>query len=376
MKIKIAGKYFENFNDVSIDTSLDAVASTFSLTAKFDPDNDWHKQLFKPLSYHKIEFMHDNGSPISTGTITLSSFRNAASPDLAQLSGYSLGGVLEDCQIPFDLYPLESNNRTLKQIAERLLNYFGLNLVVYKEVEKECNQIIAKSVAEPEESIKDYLSKVAARKKVVLSHDIYGNIIMFKPKLDSPVKYSYTPENCIEITASYDGQGMHSSITTLRQPSRPKKGKNDILSDNYNPLSGNDDGVLNDDYDSLEGSTSTNKKRILLPVDTVINPMIRVKRPKVDKLTSGDVTDTLKGAQNTIANELKNINVSFMISRWDTISIGDIIEVEDPSQYIYKPTRFMVSQTVLAENSKEKTMTVTCVLPETFSGEMPKDLFV
>lgn len=360
MKIKIAGQYFEHFNDVSIDTSLDAVASAFSFTARFDPKNEFHKMLFKPLSFHRIEFLKDNGKPISTGTITVNSFRSQANPELAQLSGYSLGGVLEDCNIPYDLYPLESNNRTLKQIAERLLKYFDLNLIVYPEVEKECNQIIAKSVAQPEESIKDYLSKIAAQKKVILSHDVYGNVIMFRPKVNSPSKYLYHPENCLNISASYDGQGMHSSISTLRQPSRPKKGSSDILSD---------------DYDPLAGSSPASKKKTLLPLDTVVNPMIKVKRPKVDKLSSGDETDTLKGAQNTIANELKGINVSFDVPRWDAISIGDIIEVQDESQYIFKPLRLMIAGTIISESSSEKTMSVTCVLPETFTGEMPKKLF-
>ncbi len=361
MKIKIAGQYFEHFNDVSIDTSLDSVASTFSFTAHFDPANEVHKNLFKPLSYHRIEFLNDNGKPISTGTITTHSFTSKSAPELVQLSGYSLGGVLEDCNIPFDLYPLESNNRTLKQIAERLLKYFGLTLVVYPEVEKECNQIIKKSVAEPEESIKDYLTKVAAQKKVILSHDVYGNVIMFRPKVNSPVKYVYSPENCESISLSVDGQGMHSSITTLRQPSKPKKGSTDLLSDDYDPLAESDTG---------------SKKKVLLPVDTVINRMITVKRPKVDKLSSGDETDTLKGAEASIANELKSISISFEVPRWDPISIGDVIVLVDPSQFIYKPLRLMVYSTVINEVADKRSMSVVCVLPETFTGEMPKPLFV
>ncbi|MFN0254516.1 hypothetical protein [Pedobacter ureilyticus] len=375
MKIKIAGQYFEHFNDVTIDTSLDAVASTFSFTAKFDPQNELHKKIFKPLSYLRIEFLNDDGKPISTGTITNHSFKSKANPELAQISGYSLPGVLEDCNIPFDLYPLESNNRSLKQIAERLLNYFELKLIIYPEVEKECNQIIPKSVADPEETIKDYLSKVAAQKKVILGHDVYGNVIMFRPKLNAPSKFLYVRENCEELTLDVDGQSMHSSITTLRQPAKPKKGSTDILSDDYDPLDGSDDGVLDDDYDPLAGNSTSKKKRILLPVDTVTNPMIKAKRPKVDKLSSGDETDTLKGAQNTIANELKSIGISFNVPRWDQLSVGDIIEVKDETQYIYDPLRVLVANTVLSESAGQKTMSVVCVLPETFTGEMPKPLF-
>jgi prophage tail gpP-like protein len=367
MKIKIAGKYFEHYNDVSVDTSLDAVASTFSFTAKYDHKNAFHREVFRPLSYHRIEFLHDNGRPISTGTITTSAFNSKAAPELVQVSGYSLGGVLEDCNIPYELYPLESNNRSLKEIAERLLKYFGIPLVVYQEVAKDCNQIIPKTVAEPQDTIKDYLSKIAAQKKVLLSHDVYGNVIMFRPKVNSASKGLYTKENAEEMSLSIDGQAMHSSITTLRQPSKPKKGSKDILSDDYDPLEGSDDDVL--------GSGTKAKKKILLPVDTVYNPIIKVKRPKVDKLSSGDVTDTLKGAENTIANELKAISVSFSISRWDPISIGDIIEVQNDEIYLEKPLRMMVYNTVINESSEVKNSTITCVLPGTFTGEMPKTIF-
>lgn len=372
MKIKINGKHYLYFNDVSIDTSLDSVASTFGFTAKFDDSNPLHRELFRPLSYHRVEFLGDNNRPISTGTILVNDFNSEAAPSLVTFSGYSLGGVLEDCQIPLELYPLESNNRTLKEISERLLSYFGLKLIIYDEVSKECNQIIAKSVAEPEETIKDYLAKIAAQKNVIVSHDIYGNVIMFRPKTNSPSKGSFYKENTVNMRLSVDGQSMHSSISTLRQPTKPKKGSTDILSDDYDPLAGGGDDILSDDT-SIGGSKK--KSKILLPVDTIYNPLIKVKRPKVDKLSSGDIADTRKGANNAIANELKSIALSFELHRWEPISIGDIIEVQNPELYLFEKNRWMVSGTIINESGEVRTSSITCVLPETFTGQTPKNIF-
>ena len=53
MKIKINGKFVENYNELSITRSLDSIASTFSFKIRFNPENDDHKELFKPLQYHK-----------------------------------------------------------------------------------------------------------------------------------------------------------------------------------------------------------------------------------------------------------------------------------------------------------------------------------
>lgn len=360
MKIRINGKYYVYFDEVSVDTSLDAVASTFGFTARFDPDNALHKELFRPLSYHKVEFLHDDGKPISTGTLLTHTFNASATPELVSVGGYSLGGVLEDCQIPHELYPLESNNRSLKEIATRLLNYFGLKLIVYNEVSKECNQVIPKSVAEPEESIKDYLAKIAAQKNVIISHDVYGNVIMFRPKPNDAPKMLFTDENTTNISLDVNGQDIHSSITTLRQPKSSGSSKG---------------GILSDDYDPLAESGGKKANQILLPVDTVVNPMIRIKRPKVDKLSSGDLGDIRKGAENGIASELKNISVAISINRWENISIGDMVEVISPKNFLYQRTKMMVSQTTINENESSKTSSITCVLPETFTGNKPKNIF-
>jgi prophage tail gpP-like protein len=352
VRIKIAGKFYTNFNDVTISTSLDAVASSFAFTARFDPANADHRTMVRPLTYPKVEFFHDDGRALCTGTIVYPSFNSSKVPNLVKVSGYSLGGVLEDCKIPHALYPLQSDNRSLKEITERLLKYFNLKLVVYDSAARECNEIISKSVAGPGESIKEYISKIAAQKNVIFSHDVYGNLIFFKPDIKAKSKGFFNKDNALDFGGDYNGQGMHSVLTTIRQPSR----------------SDNDDTADEDEGGDVSGT-----------VESIVNPMVKAIRPHVEVQSAGKETDTSKGVRNALAEELKNIKVGFSITGelYDEmrISIGDVVEVQNDEVYLYKKTRMIIANTIFSEGSNGKNAAITCMLPETFTGDVPKNIF-
>jgi prophage tail gpP-like protein len=364
MKARVNGMYFMYFNEVVISTSLDAVASTFSFVARYDPDIPGHNELFRPLSYAKIEFFDDNSTrPLSTGTIVDWNFASEADPTLKKLSGYSLPGVLEDCQIPYSLYPLESNNRNLQQITDRLLKPFGLKLIVYDIVKKECAQIIARTVAKPEETIKNYICSIANQKNVIVSHDIFGNLIMFRPDVKSQPKLTLTPENTTKMNLHVNGREIHSEITTLRQPSK---------GDNPDEAFGN----INITERSLDDFIDKGETLKISSSNTVKNKLVTAYRPMVDKLTRLSFWDTDRAAKNMRGAELKNVRITFELDRWEKVSIGDIIEVDvNPELFINKKVKMILESTTIQENSKTKTLSGSLVLLETFTGDEPQNIF-
>ncbi len=369
MKAKVNDLFFLYFNEVRINTTLDTVASTFTFLARYDPDIPGNAELFQPLSYAKIEFFDEtredepNKGLLSTGRIVRWDAVSTGAPNLWQLSGYSLPGVLDDCQIPYNLYPLESNNRNLDQIANRLIKPFGLKLIVYEIVQKECAQKIAKTVAKPEETIKDYICSVANQKNVVVSHDIHGNLIMFRPDVKSKPKLTLTDQNTLKMELSVDGTRIHSQITTLRQPSRGTNPDEAFGNININVKSF-------DDFDQDRGQTFK-----VSSVDTVTNPLVKVFRPTVDRLTRLSFYDTNRAALNLRATELKNIRITFSLDRWETISIGDIIEVINPELFINNKVKMVLESTEILESADQKTMTGSLVLLETFTGDEPQNIF-
>ena len=338
MRIKINGNQYLFFNSLKISLSLDSIASTFSFVARFNPENENHKKLFKPLSYQKVEIFNDADVLIFTGTIINHSFNSDSNPNLVNVSGYSLAGILEDCTTPVKNYPLESTSRSLKDISERLCGLFGIKVVIDSSVGNDANRIYKKSVASPTDTIKSYLNKLTSQRNVILSHDNKGRVVLFKPNAEKAPKYSFNKSNGLQMSLSVDGQGLHSLISVVRQPSSDNAG------------------------------VSTQ--------DSIQNPLIQIFRPTTKVLSSGEDTDTKNAADNELASELKAISVKVSLSKLlDDILPGDIIEIENPEIYIYSKIKFMVSSVDFDIDVSKQITNLTLVLPETYTSKVPKKIF-
>lgn len=338
MRIKINGSYFSYFEGFTQSSSLDAVAGKFSFVCRYDPANKDHQFLLKPLTYLPIVFEDDNGKVFFTGRIITHQFPITPSPELIQVSGYSDGGILEDCTLPVSSYPLESLNLSLTDIAGKALKIFGLKLVIYANVARACSLPFEKSVCGATDKIKDYLSKLAATRNVLLSHDSKGNVILFRPDTQAASKGFYDDSNTANMQPEVDGQNLHSEITAIRQPK---------------------------DGDDTVESTSTIK-----------NPLVKFYRPLTVTLGNGNQTDTLSAVKNAFAAELKSISIRFEIrGRWDDLAPGDIIEIQNRQRGIPVRARWMVTAVARHQNKSGQAMNISAVLPETFTGDTPKNIF-
>ena len=330
MKVKINDRFFYAFDAITINYKLDSVASAFSFKARFNPDNEFHKEIFKPLQYQKVEIFDDNDNLKLTGIALNTSLASASTRELQSISGYSKSGILEDVNIPFSSYPLEKNNVSLNDIVKTLLSPFALSYSVDSSVLNDMNLNYNKTTASPTESIKSYISKLAAQRNITLSHNNKGDLVFTRPNINATPKFLLNDQNTLSMSLSVNGQAMHSKIDVIRQPSK------------------NNSGV------------ST--------VDSASNSLVNALRPTVKILTSGTDTDTKKAADNILASELRGIALSISISNIIDVSVGDIVEVINNEVYIYERTRFMVSEVMHSETIKGDNMVLKLVLPETFSG--------
>ena len=338
MKIKINGSYYSFFDEVVINEKFDSVASSFSLKARYNPNNESHRQIFKPLAFNKVEIYDDENVLRLTGFTVNTSLRSSSIRELQILSGYSKAGILEDCTIPYILYPLEKNNVSLSDIVSKILPYFKLSFETDATAKKDMELQYAKTVAEPSESVKSYLSKLASQRNIILSHKSNGDLLFFKPDVNSKPKYYFTKENALDMGFDVSGQGIHSDITVLRQPS--------------------------DENPSLS------------PVDSVKNPLVLFDRSVVKTLSSGTETDTKKAADNLMAEELKNIKFTVLLKgKFNDLFCGDIVEVMNNEIFLYERTRLIVSEITRNESSKGDTVSLVLFLPETYTGDKPKIKF-
>lgn len=348
------------FRDVQIDLKYDAFASAFQLSYYFDPDNIEHKEFSCVSHYHICQLFYDNGDLILTGYILSIEFDDKAVKSLVRISGYSLPGVLEDCDIAPTIpekfsrtqslapYSLQTYGLSLREIAQNLIQPFGIKLIVDSSVSTEMNEPYDETEAKETQSIKSYLSELASQKNIIITHNQYGNLVFTRPRNTKP-RFEINPDvrEAIGITRmrmAFNGQGVHSQITVVSQ---------------------------SDAYESNIGEQQT-----------LFNPYCTtIFRPKVLKVTqrSGKVVDTERAARNARSQELMNLSLDIEMDRFTIdnkiVRVGDVISVQNPNTYLYNKSNWFVKSISYKKDPEQETSIIKCCLPEAISGDDPVYIF-
>jgi prophage tail gpP-like protein len=340
MKLKIGSTDYDFFNAVKVTLTYDSVASVFGFSAYFDPNDTLHRKLFRPLRYQKCTVTHE-GETLITGRILSVSFKSEPQKTLVTISGYSTTGILEDCPIPTEVYPLQSDGLTLGEIVKKVVDPFGLSVVVDKAVEDRYNATFTTVEAKADQSAKAYLSEIAAQRGIILSHTSGGALLFTEAKADRRPTFEFADgEGYTSAGLSVNGQQLHSTVTVLR-----------------------DADVNGGNAGEFEAT----------------NPLVGIKRPRVVLQTSGDNNTTEKAAEMARADELKAIQLTVNVPTWvmngKVLRPNTVISIRDPELFLFKKRNFFVSNVTLSGNEKEQTASLTCVLPETYTLKNPIDIF-
>jgi len=335
------------FSGYKINSRYDAIASTFELEYFFDPFNNEHKEFSCVGHFHECR-LEDNGERLLTGYITSINFEDSANRSMAKISGYSLTGVLEDCQVPPTLYPLQVNGLSLKEVSDKLLAPFGLQSVIHSSVSVLMNQKFEDTEPKENQTIKGFLTELAAQKNIVITHDEYGRLVYTKAQrtksryhFERSVSSGKIPG--VSFSFTFNGQQMHSDIWAIAQA----------------------------DFDpAAQAAQSPPIKNPYVPI---------VFRPKVVKQSSGNADDTELVADNAVSAELKGMPLVIKMDRWRIndriIRKGDIISVTNPYVYLYKKTDWMIESVDFTGTPESQIAILRCVIPEVYTGEEIKYIF-
>lgn len=337
MKVKIDSKFYIQFDKITLSKKLNALASTFSFAAYLDPENAGHKSLAIPLSYNKVEIYDEDDTLLLTGMVLNHAMSSRAAPDLFGLSGYSKTGILEDCCVPTKSYPLEHSGKTLASIAKSMASTLGISVIIDGSVSKESGLSYKKSTLEPDTTVGQYLSNLCSQRNVLVTHNEKGDLILMRPNDKSAPILSLDNGSCTEIGMNVNGQDMHSELTVIRQPSK--------------------------------------KSKAALLKDIVKNPLVKTYRPAVRKLNNGEDSDTANSVKSFMSNELNAIELDIRLDRYEKVDVGKVIEVRDDRIFLKKPTKFIIKEFEYQQDSSTFVTTMKCVLPETFSGATPKNIW-
>ena len=343
------------FNEFKVNLKFDSVASTFSFDFYFDPRNKQHAELACVSHFHEAIVEH-NGETLITGFILSQNFIHAPEKKMVSIGGYSKPGVILDCDIPTNQYPLQSDGLTLRQIANKLISPFRLGLQVAdvakkdaamgaKTISQKSDRAITKSTASESKNINSYLTDLCSQRNIVLSHTPKGELLLTEANTEQEPILHFDGELIgTEMEMMFNGQGIHSHITVIKQASM--------------------DGGNAGEY-------------------TVRNPycpVAYVYRPKVVVADSADDITIEEAAMNELGAELKNITLIIKTDRWEVdgkvIRPNNLITVKDPELFLYNKSTWFIEEVELHGNQSKTTATLKCVPPEVYNGKMPKNIFV
>lgn len=351
MKIydRFRNRKVEYFNEFKFNLVHDAVGSTFSFSFYFDPFDVELKELSCVTHFHEVTLEY-NDELFLTGVLTSQNFTQTATKTLASFGGYSKPGVLEDCQIPPSIYPLQSNGLNLQQIASKLIRPFhknyGLKMEIDPSVQSKMNGSFKKTTATATQTIKDYLVTLATQKDIIVSHNEKGELYFTKAKTkQEPLFELDTTKGTIpgtEISMSYNGQAMHSHITVQKSA-------------------------------SMDGGNSGSY--------TLRNPYVigSVYRPSVKSQSSGTDNDTKSATRRALGDELRNVKLTIKTDRWivdgKIIKPNNLISVYAPELYLYYKKDWFIESINFDGNNQKTIATINCVLPEVYNDDKVVSVF-
>lgn len=332
------------FDGIKVSIKFDSLASTFSTNFLFNEKNREHAELACVSHFHECILEHE-GQKLINGFILDENFKEASRDSLVQFAGYSKPGVLEDCEIPPSIYPLQADGLTLREIISKIIAPFKLKMIVHSSVGGKLDQVIPTSTSKETQNIKSYITELCTQRGIIVSHTVDGDLLFTKANTEGePLFHVEMGVIATEIEMSFKGQSLHSDITVMIQ---------------------------------ADDSETSNAGEY-----TLQNPYVPiVYRPKVLTASSGDDISVQEVAMHALAAELKEaIRLKVTIDRWkvnDTFILpNNTITVISPKCYIYKKTKFFIESIDYTGDPKKQTAVLNCVICEVYNGQIPKNIFV
>lgn len=345
VSIAIDNKIFSFWDDVTITRTIDSI-DHFEFGSPFEPSSPDLRAAFRPFMYRGIKIFVGKNR-LFTGTL-VDSNPNLAETSTIAASGYSLPGVLNDCNAPISAFPLEFNSMNLRQIAETMCKPFGIAVKFLTDPGEIFNEVIMndyQQVAPKEDDkILPYLASLAQQRKQIITSDELGRLVFRQSvKTGNPVAKIAQGESPVSsVTPSLNPQEYYSSVTGI------------------DPVDIGDNG---------EAYTAKNTKMpagVLRPYTFSANHCGDVSLADAVKFKAGLMF------ANAISYELA---VDTWKDQKGALWIPNTtLLLRAPRAMIYNYYEFLIKEVSLTKTVSGKSAKLTLVLPGSFSGEIPKGL--
>lgn len=358
----IHGKRFVFWSNISISQNIDAV-SAINFEAPFDHTAPDFKENFEPFGYAPMVVTVDD-VPLFTGTM-LNVDPEIGETRRVKVNGYATCGVLMDCTAPADALPLEFNNLTLKEIAEKLASYFKIGVKFQGDPGAKFSRV----ACDPDKKIFEFLTDLAKQRGFVISSDVMGDLMFWKSAEGEPVAIldqGLSP--LLSVKTTFNPQEYYSDLTGL---SPVKVGK---------PAAKRTTGPRKKrDPESAQPAPAAKKPKPAKKYSKFsVQDEAEVFRPLNFKIEDIDGADVETATQAKLARMLGNMaSYTIDVATWHD-SAGNLwapntkIKLRAPDAMIYDFYTFEIRSVDFKQTDTEETATIGLSLPGSFSGEPPE----
>ncbi len=170
LEIKVNGEKLEYFNNVSLSTQIDAISSSFRFNTFLD---------IQTYEFAKIEALRDNVL-IFTGKIFGKTKPDEPISKPFNYKCYSLTGILEDSTLPLEMYPIQTQNKTIKEIIQSICDYFEITLKVDSSADSDLSKSYEFQDQSPDAIAADIINNLCSQNNLILTHNAKGELIITK----------------------------------------------------------------------------------------------------------------------------------------------------------------------------------------------------
>lgn len=313
---------YKHFSDLKITLNYTGFVSQFAFNAPFTPEIPVHRELFAPLGYQEVKIYYNN-ELLLTGSIVSHNISDESRATNAAFSGYSKCGILQDVSIPTSLYPLQSKDRTLKEIVNRLIEPFGIKASYVNAPEADIKY--KETVADQSSSVGAYIHKLCEQRNLRLSHDTDGNLVIGKPSYPGIFTNFTDDYRALQSSLNVSGQSIFSQYTAIRQ-------------------------------NSIENDVQPQAQKTF-PIP--FRPIVQIQQ-------DGEQGDIDGMAASMLANSGKAISLNIKLDRWTNYQNriykpGYVIGYQNSQVGIYDRTNMFIESVSLGQENKIETANISLV---------------
>jgi prophage tail gpP-like protein len=351
----IDGVIFSYWESVTINTQIDTF-STVNFTAPFEPDDLDARRVLVPLSFKLIQ-LFIGGEPYFFGRMLPIVPSLESDKRTVEVGCYSYPATLNDCTIPVGQKP-EFIDVGILSISDEICEPFAINVIepvlptelfatnedpFNPETFRNYNEPFAKVSIDVGEKIIEFLSKLAARRNILITDNANGDLV-------------YLRANSGGISVAHLQEG-HSPLLSVVPELKTQEWYSDIT------------GVQSQKM-TLEGSASYTLKNKFLPgvfrpytfkvkdVDTTVQPAVESKFARM--------------VANVVTYKIEVIGWRDQAGRLWTKNT--MLDVTAPSAMIYERYQFLIKGVEFRVNAERQTAVLSLVLPGSFTGVLPETL--